>query len=138
MKNLIPKELAIKLKKIGFDEPCIAEFRGMDIQPVCQLDVDFKYSKNSEISTETHYWLSAPTYEQVKMWFLEKHSILITVRRGDIFLKQYFSEVEAESWIWKSVFEYDYYEAFIHGINEAIHHLKTFNELQNNENSKEI
>lgn len=131
MKDLISKELAIKLKEIGFDEPCIAVFRGMDIQPVCQLDVDFNYSKNSEISTETHYWLSAPTYEQVKIWFLEKHSILITVRRGDTFLKDYFSEVEAEGWLWESRFEYDYYKAFIHGINEAIHHLKTFNELKN-------
>lgn len=131
MKDLISKELAIKLKEIGFNEPCIAEFRGEDIQPVSQMSVDFSYSTNSEISTETHYWLSAPTYDQVKMWFLEKHSILITVRRGDIFLKQYFSEVEAEGWLWESRYESDYYQAFIHGINEAIHHLKTLNELQN-------
>jgi len=130
MKNLISKELAIKLKEIGFNEPCIAEFRGEDIQPVSQMSVDFSYSTNSEISTETHYWLSAPTYEEVKMWFLEKHSILITVRRGDTFLKEYFSEVEAEGWIWESRFESDYYEAFVNGINEAIHHLKTFNGLQ--------
>jgi hypothetical protein len=123
MKDLISKELAIKLKEIGFDEPCIAEFRGMDIQPVSQLDNHFNYSKNSEISTETNYWLSAPTYEQVKVWFMNEHLIFINII-CHTWLHSFYGEVETADSMVDTDIVNDYHKAFEDSINKAIELVK--------------
>ncbi len=82
IKLIEDKELCIKLKEAGFDEGCIALFRGDSIQPVCQMDVNFRYDKNSEIGDETNYWLACPTYDQVVNWLNEKHNIHCFVTQG--------------------------------------------------------
>ena len=66
---------ALALKKLGFDEPCILLYRGLDTQPVCQMSYDFKTEKNSDYNDATNYWLTVPTFSQCFSWFREKYNI---------------------------------------------------------------
>ena len=75
MKNeFVPYELALELKQLGFDEPCIAHFRGFDCEPTCQMGFDFKFEKNSEFGN-SNYWIARPTFSTAFRWFREKHNI---------------------------------------------------------------
>ena len=75
MKDFVTYEQALALKELGFDEPCILLYRGLDTQPVCQMGYEFKTEKNSDYSDETNYWLTVPTFSQVFRWFREKHDL---------------------------------------------------------------
>jgi hypothetical protein len=74
MKELVPQEQSLELKKIEFDEPCFGYY-----EPNGELDYiknhilkDFPYlAKNSE-------WqdlVAAPTFSQAFRWFREKHDL---------------------------------------------------------------
>ena len=73
--EFIPYEQALALKELGFDEPCILLYRGLDTQPVCQMGYGFKTEKNSDYNDETNYWLTVPTYSQAFRWFREKYDL---------------------------------------------------------------
>ena len=75
MKDFVTYEQALELKELGFDEPCILLYRGLDTQPVCQMGYEFKTEKNSDYSDETNYWLTVPTFSQSFRWFREKHDL---------------------------------------------------------------
>jgi hypothetical protein len=74
-KEFCTYEQALALKELGFDEPCILLYRGLDTQPVCQMGYEFKTEKNSDYNDETNYWLTVPTYSQAFRWFREKHNL---------------------------------------------------------------
>jgi hypothetical protein len=74
-KEFVPYELALELKQLGFDEPCLAAFND---------------SKQFRINSESRNWndnlvngdtTSSPTYSQAFRWFREKynmnHSIIL-------------------------------------------------------------
>lgn len=117
--NFISKELSVKLKDIGFNAPCIAHYRNFDIEPTCQMYATFKTEQNSDFGDPTNYWLSAPTYEEVKMWFMEKHLIFITVN-CEAWLHEFMGEVETADGLSKLKTVGDYHEAFAMAIEEAI------------------
>jgi hypothetical protein len=81
-KEFISYEQALALKEIGFDEPCILLYRGLDTQPVCQMDYEFKTDKKSDYNDETDYWLTVPTYSQAFRWFREKYNLNCYIDRG--------------------------------------------------------
>ena len=123
--KIIPKELSVKLKEIGFDERCLAVFRG-DFDIEYQIDWETKQGKkNSDFSMfvvnkkHPNYWLSAPTYEQVKEWFMEKHLIFITVN-CEKWLHEFMGEVETADGLSKLKTVSDYHEAFAMEIEEEI------------------
>jgi hypothetical protein len=89
-KEFIPYEQALALKELGFDEPCILLYRGLDTQPVCQMDYEFKTEKNSDYNDETNYWLTVPTYSQAFRWFREKHELSCSVELTDNSRHYYF------------------------------------------------
>jgi hypothetical protein len=78
-KEFIPYEQALALKELGFDEPCILLYRGLDTQPVCQIGYEFKTEKNSDYNDETNYWLTVPTFSQAFKWFREKYGLFISI-----------------------------------------------------------
>jgi hypothetical protein len=78
-KEFIPYEQALDLKELGFDEPCILLYRGLDTQPVCQIGYEFKTEKNSDYNDETNYWLTVPTFSQAFRWFREKYGYLSNI-----------------------------------------------------------
>ena len=74
-KEFVPYEQVLDLKELGFDEPCILLYRGLDTQPVCQMGYEFKIEKNSDFNDETNYWLTVPLYQQEFRWFREKYDL---------------------------------------------------------------
>jgi hypothetical protein len=89
-KEFIPYEQALALKELGFNEPCILLYRGLDAQPVCQMGYGFKTEKNSDYNDETNYWLTVPTFSQAFRWFREKHKLYHTINMfGDWDKPQY-------------------------------------------------
>jgi len=64
-KEFVPYNLALRMKQLGFDEPCLAWYGSKDI-----FQINGKY-KNS-----THtigYCVSAPTWQSAFGWFRENY-----------------------------------------------------------------
>ena len=83
-KEFVPYELAVKLKALGFDEPCFA-FYQIEYAEVIPTMVDdneqykltgFRTCKNSEIP---EHYTSAPTFQQAFRWFREKYKLTSAV-----------------------------------------------------------
>ena len=69
-KEFVPYNLALKLKEIGFDEPCMSFFFG-DGVAFKWYEKPFNYNKSNDISR--------PTFSQIFRWFREKHKIITEI-----------------------------------------------------------
>ncbi len=116
MENLndlfVPSEIATKLKEVGFNEPCLGYFT--DSKFFFFADV-----KNCNTNTEFGFYPTAPTYEQVKIWFMEKHLIFITVN-CEKWLHEFKGQVETSDAIIDTEMFHDYKKALQSAINAAI------------------
>lgn len=78
MENLsdlfVPYKIALRLKIKGFNEPCLAIYNNSSIPFIAGNTPVFNDK------TEDESIITAPVYEQVVDWFLEKHNILIESR----------------------------------------------------------
>jgi len=80
----VNKELAIKLKELGFDLPTISCFHpryGL-YSSVSEYRDAFESPEDFDHYNSSHWvkgYYSAPTLELAKQWFREKHGIIITV-----------------------------------------------------------
>ncbi len=83
-KEFVNYNQALKLKELGFDEPCFGfyQLEYGEIRPI-MVDDDEQYRltgyrtcKNSEIPK--HY-TSAPTFSQAFRWFREKYGMIFTL-----------------------------------------------------------
>ena len=63
-KEFLTYELALKLKEVGFNEPCMGYYD-------CERDLKLVPNKNKFLSCE----YAAPLYQQVFRWFREKYDI---------------------------------------------------------------
>ena len=85
--EFVPFELALKLKKLGFDEPCFGyyvdgELRGVNlgieqlggIEPYYQR-FGFHTLSNHNIDNPNKIVVTAPTYSQAFRWFREKYNL---------------------------------------------------------------
>jgi hypothetical protein len=64
-KEFVTYPLALRMKELGYDEPCMAWYGGEDI---------FRISGNYKNSTHTIWFcVSAPTWQSAFAWFREKH-----------------------------------------------------------------
>jgi hypothetical protein len=72
-KEFIPYGLALRMKVIGFDEPCFGYYEdtGLTITFPSTSENGWKWVGNSIIPTKN---TSAPTYSQAFRWFREKYS----------------------------------------------------------------
>lgn len=64
-------------------------------------------------------YVAAPTYEQVKLWFMEKHLIFITVN-CEKWLHEFKGQVETSAAIIDTEMFHDYNEALQSAIKAAI------------------
>ena len=72
--EFVPYELAIALKELGFDEPCLAQYKKYDVG---EATLDIGFSKN-EIIMQFHKlskFCSASLYQQAFRWFREKYHL---------------------------------------------------------------
>jgi hypothetical protein len=63
-REFIPYELALELKQLGFDEPCLAYFSKLQILHLCGYE-----------NMSDRGFVSAPTYQKAFRWFREKHNL---------------------------------------------------------------
>ena len=73
-KEFIPYEQALALKELGFDEPCLAQYKKYDVG---EATLDIGFSKN-EIIMQFHKlskFCSASLYQQAFRWFREKYDL---------------------------------------------------------------
>jgi hypothetical protein len=81
-KEFIPYELALELKQLGFDEPCLAYYKDGKITGVNKWDREdwgFHVITNKEVTSVTSEIVIAPTYSQAFRWFREKHNCHHTI-----------------------------------------------------------
>lgn len=101
-KEFVPYDRALKLKQLGFDEPCFGYYviDGEDL-------IVEKWMQHPNKSTWT---INAPTFSQAFRWFREKYNFIGTLL-GDGFngeLKGYYYSITEEGWI-------NYYESIDNG-----------------------
>ena len=88
-KEFVTYEQALALKELGFDEPCLVVWPGIEGQ---KLGYDGRYFslvkgyKNSKLSKEVKKYapgiidVAAPLYQQVFRWFREKHNLFSEIQ----------------------------------------------------------
>jgi len=69
-KEFVPYELAVKLKELGFDEPCIAGYSNSTEK------LEF-YSR--PLVTKDSFTVDAPTFSQAFRWFREKYNLMFQI-----------------------------------------------------------
>ena len=70
-KEFVTYELALKMKQLGFDEPCFAFYD--------EEEYLFTVREQDDIYEE---WLIAPTFSQAFRWFREKYSMYHQIHKG--------------------------------------------------------
>jgi hypothetical protein len=64
----VPYEIALELKKLGFNEPCFGYYYSMDNKKVgLEMYIDVQH--------QDIYFVQAPLYQQAFRWFYWKHHI---------------------------------------------------------------
>ena len=77
--EFVPYELAVKLKALGFNEPCLGgyiRFRGSG-----SFELAFYKYRNVDFNTTSNIYVSAPLYQQAFRWFREKYGLFIQPNR---------------------------------------------------------
>jgi|688.fasta_scaffold43602_4 hypothetical protein len=69
--NFVPYQIALDMKSIGFDEPCVAIFDRNN-----ELNVDDGFYKQENYHKDT---VLAPLYQQCFKWFREKYNLLHSI-----------------------------------------------------------
>lgn len=85
-KEFVPYDLALRMKKLGFEEDCIASYRVLKIlmlwPEITTLGTTFKAIKNSNITDQERLkdmvWkeeCTAPTWNQAFSWFRDNYGL---------------------------------------------------------------
>ena len=77
-KEFIPYEQALALKELGFDEPCLAQYKKYDVG---ESTLDIGLSKNKIIMQfhKLSKFCSAPLYQQAFRWLLKEHNLYAVI-----------------------------------------------------------
>jgi hypothetical protein len=68
-KEFVPYELALRMKQLGFDEPCLASWSyTYELQNYAELKLGY-------IIDGPRNYTNAPLYQQAFRWFREKYSL---------------------------------------------------------------
>ena len=73
-KEFVSYEIALELKNLKFDEPCLGLWRLIDFKPVFNITTDRRYSTSQEKTSQIHgkSAILAPLWQQVIDWFRKK------------------------------------------------------------------
>ena len=75
-KEFVTYELAVKLKSLGFDEPCFGYYYTLNGKDWKFAEKNEYYRLDDEISIGGKFSLLAPTFSQAFRWFREKYNLL--------------------------------------------------------------
>ena len=76
--EFVPYELALRMKRLGFDESCFAYYKDGKITGVNKWDREdwgFHVITNKEVTNVTSEIVLAPLFQQAFRWFREKHQL---------------------------------------------------------------
>ena len=73
-KEFVPYDLAVKLKKLGFDEPCFFAFDNCSTPMRCS-DLRTNEQKFNGVNYNSSTYTSQPTFSQAFRWFREKYEL---------------------------------------------------------------
>lgn len=76
-KEFVSYEIALELKQLGFDEPCIGKFY------YNQLEIGGIWT-NNDFKEDPDIFISAPLYQQVFRWFREKYGVYARPDKFDV------------------------------------------------------
>jgi hypothetical protein len=92
-KEFVPYELALELKQLGFDEPCLGAFMGKDFR-----QFDFSNDLKGYVN-DNNLIIGRPTYSQAFRWFREKYQLsgipthqsydVWNLETGECFIEEY-------------------------------------------------
>jgi len=91
-KEFVPYELAVKLKELGFDEPCMAYYVETEFTATSDAKL-FLINRNDTIIHNNSTYLSndiyegvisAPTWQSAFRWFIEKYGLLLQYDCGKV------------------------------------------------------
>ena len=94
-KEFVPYELAVKLKALGFDEPCFGYY---DLDGL-QINTHHWYPENKNSSfplpnTTNNPKISAPTFSQAFKWYREKYGLSAIVSQFGYSIENAFGGIE--------------------------------------------
>lgn len=72
-KEFVPYELALRMKALGFDEPCFGYY---DVDEGYSIGYAFCYSDRE---SQPEIGCSAPTFSQAFRWFRENHGLIYSI-----------------------------------------------------------
>lgn len=73
-KEFVPYELALKLKELGFDEPCFVLYKASNNNQLAYAPHGI--TTNSQLSQGDSNNIAAPLFQQAFRWFREKYHII--------------------------------------------------------------
>jgi hypothetical protein len=105
-KEFVPYELALEMKGLGFDEPCIA-YATIEYKDVVHCGIGFKVHKESDLPTKP---FGVPTWQSAFRWFREEYGLEIILRPDAINapekkLREYVILSYDKSWILEPIAE---------------------------------
>ena len=120
--QFVPYEIALALKELGFDEPCIAWYNPKILAKFGYWHQEKNIWRNTECYAN---YITAPLYQQVEQWFREKHQIIIAVHAyRDL---DAIDEVDQILWEftlwdkeWNDTSDYTYYHSYEEAREAAI------------------
>jgi hypothetical protein len=127
-KEFVPYNLALRMKQLGFDEPCLVYFNNKSNELLFLNERDISFLQGTSNSTFT----KSPTFSQAFRWFREEYKLHSTI-----------TSISQESWQWHitkpgeslgKLYEEDFYsyeetelaclEMLIDIVEETVKHLK--------------
>jgi dolichyl-phosphate-mannose--protein O-mannosyl transferase len=112
MKDFIPYEIALELKKIGFNQPCYKYIFTWGEDDNAHDEHEFLPSQ-CESFNDNSFSVSQPTYSQSFRWFREKHNL-----KSCIMFRTSMADNE------------EYYDWLIKGQEVVYRHFKTYEEAE--------
>lgn len=82
-KEFVSYEIALELKQLGFDEPCIAFYNGRFLDFKIWND-DGCESSQINVNMDVGQCPNAPTFSQVFRWFREKYGVYARPDKFDV------------------------------------------------------
>jgi hypothetical protein len=100
-KEFIPYEQALKLKELGFDEPCLSYYDKEE--KLCRSVLEYPIINSKNGFHQIYNIITAPLYQQAFRWFRDK-------KLSDASINRHGEADGRYSYRWEIVHEYGVYE----------------------------
>jgi hypothetical protein len=127
-KEFVSYEIALKLKELGFDEPCLTYYYELTSNLRTHLAIDIRnawtYSGNKKLG-----FTLAPLYQQVFKWLRNKYGIDFSInttysKYNENTIKQYSGVIDTKTMYTNVGFYDNYEEAQLAGLQKMIEIIK--------------